>query len=420
MNKSIEDLMNMNDDDLMGVITVPSGSGEASDEVDSTDTDASTDAADTAAVEAQGDTNDDDSAKDEDDATGDSDTAGDGDEADAAGDAADESASGADGGAAGDKAGESKDKPKVKADDTAKAGEGADKAGAADKSGADEKPKELDYKALYEQVMKPFKANGKEIKLENADEAIKLMQMGANYTKKMQALQPNLKILRMLENHNLMDENKLTQLIDMSKGDKTAIAKFVKDSGIDPLDIDTDTAVDYKPGNHTVSDSEISFEAIVEEVSSEEHGQELIIQMNHQWDQASKKEIFKEPELIRALATQKSSGIYDQIATEVEKQKMLGHPQIAKMPFIHAYRAVGQAMQQAGLLKPKGVEPPAATQPAPREVARATAPVRKTVTNGDKAKAASPSAGGAKKAQQVFNPLAMSDEEFLKSMENRV
>ena len=42
------------------------------------------------------------------------------------------------------------------------------------------------YEEFYNQIMTPFKANGKMISLKTPDEAIKLMQMGANYTRKIQ------------------------------------------------------------------------------------------------------------------------------------------------------------------------------------------------------------------------------------------
>ena len=40
---------------------------------------------------------------------------------------------------------------------------------------------EPDYKAASEQVFKPFKSNGKQITVANPEDAISLMQMGANY-----------------------------------------------------------------------------------------------------------------------------------------------------------------------------------------------------------------------------------------------
>ena len=56
---------------------------------------------------------------------------------------------------------------------------------------ADAPDKAPDYESLYKQMMAPFKANGKEFAPSSPDEVIRLAQMGANYTKKMQALKPN-------------------------------------------------------------------------------------------------------------------------------------------------------------------------------------------------------------------------------------
>ncbi len=66
-----------------------------------------------------------------------------------------------------------------------------------------------DYKALYEKVMAPLKANGKTIDIKSPEELIQLAQMGANYTRKMQAIAPHRKVLLMLENNGLLDEGKL-------------------------------------------------------------------------------------------------------------------------------------------------------------------------------------------------------------------
>lgn len=281
-----------------------------------------------------------------------------------------------------------------------------------------------DYKAAYDQIMQPFRANGREIKLNSPEEVIKLMQLGANYVKKMQAIQPNLKVLRMLENNQMLDEGKLGEMIDVMKGDKTAIAKFVKDRNIDPMDIDPETAVDYKPGNHKIADSEINFQSTIEDIGSSDAGQNLIIQIQHSWDKRSKEEVFKEPAHLRILEAHMRDGIYDQIAGEVEKQKALGHPEIASMPFIMAYERVGKALAQNGLLKvnqtPQTGQGQTVQDKAVQELGRGTAPNKKAVDNSEKAKAASPSAKSTKRASAEFNPLSGSDDEFLKSLANRV
>ena len=95
-----------------------------------------------------------------------------------------------------------------------------------------------DYKAEYQRLLAPFKANGKDIQVTSVDEALTLMQMGANYNKKMAALKPNLKVLKLLDTHGLLDENELNFLIDLKEKNPKAIMKLVKDSGIDPMEMD--------------------------------------------------------------------------------------------------------------------------------------------------------------------------------------
>ena len=56
----------------------------------------------------------------------------------------------------------------------------------------------VDYKTEYERLLAPFKANGRDISVKGVDDAITLMQMGANYNKKMAALKPNLKLLNFI------------------------------------------------------------------------------------------------------------------------------------------------------------------------------------------------------------------------------
>ena len=85
-------------------------------------------------------------------------------------------------------------------------------------------------KSFFDKVTAPFKANGRQMQIEDADDVIRLMQMGANYNKKMAGLKPALKMVKMLERNKLLDEDRLNFLIDLDKKDPTAIAKFLKDS----------------------------------------------------------------------------------------------------------------------------------------------------------------------------------------------
>ena len=304
-------------------------------------------------------------------------------------------------------------KAPAKADDKAKADPADAKADPAPQGDQNAAP--VDYKAEYEKIMAPFKANGKEIKLASPEEAVQLMQMGANYTKKLQALQPNLRLLKMLENNNLLDEGKISFLIDLEQKNPKAIQKLLKESGVDPLDIDTSAEPDYRPGNHKVSDEEMAFNATMEEVASIPEGKETIITINKTWDKASKEALWTDPGILRLMTDQKRNGIYDQIANEVERRRVLG--QIGShVPFLQSYRDVGVEMQQRGafndIRQPATGQSPAQTDPS--RVVETRVATRKP-TNSDRARAAAPTRSTPGKPKPDFNPLALSDEEFEKT-----
>ncbi|AUR97281.1 hypothetical protein NVP1238A_32 [Vibrio phage 1.238.A._10N.261.52.F10] len=250
-------------------------------------------------------------------------------------------------------------------------------------------------------VLQPFKANGKEIQVQNVDEAITLMQMGANFTKKMQALQPNLKMLKTLEKEGLLDEGKLNYLIDLSHKDPKAIAKLVKDAELDPLDINTDEVEGYTPNNHQVSQQAMQVEEVLEAISSTPTYAKCIDLVGNQWDASSQEELTKNPQQIAAINEQMQLGIFDKINAEVERARMFGG--LSGKSDFEAYKFVGARLMQEGRLAPEQPKPVATTKVKPQDTARAKK--RKAV--------ATPKPTRTAKKQEV-NPLAMSDEDFLK------
>lgn len=319
-----------------------------------------------------------------------------------------------------DNAGKSKDKPSDKKEDDPSVSGSPDKG---KEKETDIVPAEIDYKAEYERLLSPIKANGKEIKLDSIDEVITMVQLGANYTKKMQAIRPGLKLIKMLENNNLLDEGKLSHLIDISKGDKNAISKFLKDASIDPMDIDPDTGVGYRPGNHKISDADMNWETALSDAQITEAGQQVIVDIHKDYDDQSKAALYKEPDHLRILISHKELGIYDQIVREVEKHRSLGTPGIAGEPYLKAYNLIGNDLKEKGLLQFK-----VGKQNAPAKEPEKEAPVilgkpapRKKPANGDRAKAASPVTQRKGKAPVSYADLSkMSDDEFLKYAEDKV
>lgn len=281
---------------------------------------------------------------------------------------------------------------------------------------------EVDYKSAYESLLKPIKANGKLIELQSHDELIQLAQQGANYTRKMQALAPHRKTLLMLENNDLLDEQKLSFLIDLNKKDPAAIQKFLRESGVNPLDIDTEAEPTYTGGNHSVSEAEVNFRTVLDEAQSTEDGKYILQAINSSWDQASKVLLFKQPAIIETMVQQKEAGFYDRITAEMDRQRVLG-----KLPagqsWLESYKEVGDQLVATGAFNDLVAQqqPNVQTaQPAAAPVATRVVAPKPQVAASDKAAAAAPSRVAPRQAKSDINPLSMSDEEFLKQFENRL
>ena len=285
----------------------------------------------------------------------------------------------------------------------------------------------IDFESKYKEAIAPLKANGKTIEIQSMEELRQLASMGANFTRKMQDIAPHRKILAMLENNGLLDETKLSFFIDLDKKNPEALKKLIKDSGVDPLDIDVSSEPAYQAGNHAVSDSEIAFRAVLEDLQSTPTGQETISLINSSWDQASKEELWKAPEVMATIQQQRENGIYDTISAEINRQAMLGKIP-AGTPFIQAYLNVGNELNTRGVFtnlnasNNKGVQnvPTQTTAPVNVPVATRVVAPKSQVTNGAAANAAASTRQTQKRVISVVNLQNMGDDDFLKNWQNRL
>lgn len=279
---------------------------------------------------------------------------------------------------------------------------------------AEEDTKAVDYKAMYEKLTAPFKANGRDMQVGNVDEAIHLMQMGANYNKKMAGLKPSLKILKMLENEGLLDESKLTYLIDLDKKNPQAVQKFIQESGVDPLTIDPEQKIEYTPSSqYAVGDQQIELDEVLSNIKDTPSYARTIHAVTNQMDEPSKRLLLSQPRSIALINEHMSNGIYDRIMAQVEKDRVFGH--LAGLSDIEAYQKVGDVLHKAGAFN--DVVNPTTTHKEP-VVVETTVPASQPDNKlKDKKRAASPTkATVAAKAPlpSDFNPLSMSDDEFEK------
>ena len=267
---------------------------------------------------------------------------------------------------------------------------------------------DIDYKAEYQKVLAPFKANGRTIKVDSVDDAVALMQMGANYNKKMSDLKPHLKIVKTLEANGLLDADKINNLIDLSKKDVGAIKKLVKDSGIDTFELNNDEENTYKPKNHQIDDRTMNLSDVLDNLRGTDKFDVTSDIVGSKWDEASRAALYENPGVINVIHQHVQSGQYEVIADKVEQLRALGRLP-AGASDLDAYGVVAKAMAEQAIQ-------PQVVSPVAQEVQK---PVPKADAEREKKRKA---AAGTKKvpgnAAPTLTPdavLAMSDAEFEKA-----
>ena len=266
---------------------------------------------------------------------------------------------------------------------------------------------EFDYESAYKKVSEPFKANGIDMQVKDPQDIVRLMQMGANYQKKMAQLKPNLKLIKMLEKNELLDEGKLHNLIDLSKKSPKAIAKLVEESDVDPLDIDKDVPTDYQPTNYSVTDKEYNLDAVLDEIKDTATFNKTINVLTKEWDPQSKATISEYPEIISIINAHMGNGVFEKVNAVLQQEKTLG--KLAGVPDVDAYKQIAEHLHKNGLLQNTASNPTGTSQVSSKtdekanadrnKKRKAVAPVKQTTT---------------KKAASDEDFLGLSDEDFMK------
>lgn len=255
----------------------------------------------------------------------------------------------------------------------------------------------------YAAIFKPFKANGKEITPKTVDDVISLMQMGANYTKKMQAMVPLKRTVETLNKADIKEED-LNFLIDVHKGDKEAIKKLLEKHKVDPLELDMETT-NYVPKNNMISEEDIEYLSTLEDIQSSVPKISEII--STKWDAESKQILLKDPKALIGLHQEIELGRFDEIQAQLEVDRTFGR-----------YKGVSDFQAYIDIVNKKvatQVNKPAVTPTVSDAV---STPTTKPKTQHDKSKAApakgtATSQGSAITTKDLINT---SDEEFLKLM----
>jgi hypothetical protein len=273
-----------------------------------------------------------------------------------------------------------------------------------EKPSKEESSSKVNYKQVYDEIFKPFRANGKEIKVQSTQEVIQLMQMGANYNKKMAGIKDQLPYLKMLEKNDLLDETKLSYAVDLLSGDKAAIARLIKDNELDLYDLDDDASDSYEPTYKGVSKQEIEVSQTIEDLRESPSFDRTMEIATSKWDNASQTFIVNNPGILRILDEHISHGIYDTVQAEVERLEGIG--ELAGLNSLEAYKVVGDMLSEQGAFG-KANQSTTQTNDAKEQK-------RKEINRKKKATGQPKSTVRSKRSKEVINPLSLSDEDFLK------
>ncbi len=229
----------------------------------------------------------------------------------------------------------------------------------------------------------------------------------------MAGLKPSLKVVKLLEKNGLLDPDKINYLIDLHTKKPEAITKLIKESGVNPLEIDVTADDNYVPENRAVSDQEVDLDNVLESIKSTPTYSKTINVITEQWDDQSRELIADTPQIIEVINGHMANGTYDVIADVVTRERSLGrlqgHSDLA------AYKAVGEMLHSQNLLP--GQVPPKKT---PKNNGKPTSNVSKAEQKKRKKAVSTTKASKNKSSGKAdFNPLALSDEEFTKISETQ-
>lgn len=184
----------------------------------------------------------------------------------------------------------------------------------------DNKPEQTQDDVTDNAVHK-VKANGMDFEF-TTDELIKLAPKAMDYTKKMQEIAPWRKTISAMKEQGIGEQD-VNLMIDVLKGDKNAIAEVLKRTGVDALELDTDSKDTYAPTQYGKDETLQEIEAIVAEISVDPEYVRTEAVVDQQWDTRSRQAMAQNPSMIRGLHADIKSGTYDKVAPLALKMKSL-------------------------------------------------------------------------------------------------
>lgn len=185
-----------------------------------------------------------------------------------------------------------------------------------------------------------IKANGQRFEF-TKDELIKLAPKALNYTKKMQAIAPYRRSISAMQENGLTEDD-INQLIEMKRGNRTAISNFLNKHNISTLDLDESQSFDYTPNKYGREQNELT-ETLEELQSYPPQAVNTLTNYIDSLDKVSRETMQQHPNILRTLMSDIESGDFDRIQPEANKRAFLDEN---KKPALDYYIQVANELLQ--------------------------------------------------------------------------
>ena len=268
----------------------------------------------------------------------------------------------------------------------------------------------IDYKAFYESVTQEYKANGQvHPGVKDPEKFIKALQMATDYANKTAALKPIVRKAKLLE--GLADED-LTEMLEFKKGNPEVIKKALKQHNIDPMLVDLEN-INYQPHSVVPTSEQVEFQTTIDTLAKDhELFSKLDTVVMNQLDEKSKSQLLSgDGSFLKALAEEMKIGRFDIVMPMVQQNKLFNPEKFYGMTDLDIYITLAEqyeASKQATVTPTVPANTIAQVNPVKAvdpdiEAKRDAASITTTTTN---------------KAKPSYDPVKLSDEEFLKLMED--
>jgi hypothetical protein len=183
------------------------------------------------------------------------------------------------------------------------------------------------YKAYYDAIVNTeFKANGKMMRgPDNPKEVIQRLQMASDYVRKNEQYKKFKPFHKALEEQGLVDDpSKFNLALSVINKDKGAIAKIVKEAGIDPYDLENIDGENNEAdsANYIQSQGELALSEMADMAYQNGVGDKFIGELTSTWDNDSVHELVQNRAASAELIQHMDNGMYDAIQARIEEKSM--------------------------------------------------------------------------------------------------